>query len=100
MVRRTRTYNDNFCRAPALGGCRPPCPPSLATRRTYAWRAEGDSVTRIKNLKQQELEAEGLVDGAEARHRDQEPPDNENEIEGRTDKVESLVLRTEFLKKA
>jgi hypothetical protein len=26
--------------------------------------------------------------------------DNEDEIEGRTDKVKSLVLRTEFLKKA
>jgi protein PhnA len=27
-------------------------------------------------------------------------PDNEDEIEDRTDKVKGLVLRTEFLKKA
>ena len=50
----------------------------------------------------QGFEAEGLVDRAEARHGDQDIhlTDNEDEIEGRTDKVKGLVLRTEFLKKS
>jgi hypothetical protein len=45
--------------------------------------------------------AERLVHRAQARHRDQgHLTDNADEIEGRTDKVKGLVLRTEFLKKA
>jgi uncharacterized Zn ribbon protein len=45
-------------------------------------------------------QAEGLVHGAQARHRDQEHlTDDADEIEGRTDKVKGLVFRTEFLKK-
>jgi protein PhnA len=59
--------------------------------------AEGDSVTL-----DQGPEAEGLLHGAQARHHDQgiHLTDNADEIEGRTDKVKGLVLRTEFLKKA
>jgi hypothetical protein len=43
-------------------------------------------------------EAEGLVHGAQARHmiKGIHLTDNADEIEGRTDKVKGLVLRTEF----
>jgi protein PhnA len=55
---------------------------------------EGDTVTLIKDLK---LKGSSTV---LKRGTVSHLTDNEDEIEGRTDKVKGLVLRTEFLKKA
>ena len=59
--------------------------------------AEGDSVTLIKDLK---LKGSSTVPKRGTMIRNIHLTDNEDEIEGRTDKVKGLVLRTEFLKKA
>jgi protein PhnA len=59
--------------------------------------AEGDSVTLIKDLK---LKGSSTVLKRGTMIRGIHLTDNEDEIEGRTDKVKGLVLRTEFLKKA
>jgi protein PhnA len=59
--------------------------------------AEGDSVTLIKDLK---LKGSSTVLKRGTVIRGIHLTDNEDEIEGRTDKVNGLVLRTEFLKKA
>jgi protein PhnA len=59
--------------------------------------AEGDSVTLIKDLK---LKGSSTVLKRGTVIKNIHLTDNEDEIEGRTDKVRDLVLRTEFLKKA
>jgi protein PhnA len=59
--------------------------------------AEGDSVTLIKDLKRK---GSSTVLKRGTVIRNIHLTDNEDEIEGRTDKVKGLVLRTEFLKKA
>ena len=59
--------------------------------------AEGDSVTLIKDLK---LKGSSMVLKRGTVIRGIHLTDNADEIEGRTDKVKGLVLRTEFLKKA
>jgi protein PhnA len=59
--------------------------------------AEGDSVTLIKDLK---LKGSSIVLKRGTVIRGIHLTDNADEIEGRTDKVKDLVLRTEFLKKA
>ena len=59
--------------------------------------AEGDSVALIKDLK---LKGSSIVLKRGTVIRNIHLTDNEDEIEGRTDKVKGLVLRTEFLKKA
>jgi len=59
--------------------------------------AEGDSVTLIKDLK---LKGSSTVLKRGTVIRGIHLTDNADEIEGRTDKVKGLVLRTEFLKKA
>ena len=59
--------------------------------------AEGDSVTLIKDLK---LKGSSTVLKRGTMIRNIHLTDNEDEIEGRTDKIKGLVLRTEFLKKA
>jgi protein PhnA len=59
--------------------------------------AEGDSVTLIKDLK---LKGSSTVLKRGTVIKNIHLTDNEDEIEGRTDKVKGLVLRTEFLKKA
>jgi protein PhnA len=59
--------------------------------------AEGDSVTLIKDLK---LKGSSTVLKRGTVIKGIRLTDNEDEIEGRTDKVKGLVLRTEFLKKA
>ena len=59
--------------------------------------AEGDSVTLSKDLK---LKSSSLVLKRGTMIRNIHLTDNEGEIEGRTDKVKGLVLRTEFLRKA
>ena len=59
--------------------------------------AEGDTVTLIKDLK---LKGSSTVLKRGTVIRNIHLTDNEDEIEGRTDKVKGLVLRTEFLKKA
>jgi protein PhnA len=59
--------------------------------------AEGDSVTLIKDLK---LKGSSTVLKRGTVIRSIRLTDNKGEIEGRTDKVKGLVLRTEFLKKA
>ena len=58
---------------------------------------DGDSVTLIKDLK---LKGSSTVLKRGTMIRNIHLTDNEDEIEGRTDKVKGLVLRTEFLKKA
>ena len=58
---------------------------------------EGDSVIVIKDLKVKGSSA-GLKRGTVVKNI--HLTDNEDEIEGRTDKIKGLVLRTEFLKKA
>jgi protein PhnA len=58
--------------------------------------AEGDSVTLIKDLK---LKGSSTVLKRGTMIRGIHLTDNADEIEGRTDKVKGLVLRTEFLKK-
>jgi protein PhnA len=65
---------------------------------SVALLAEGDSVTLIKDLK---LKGSSTVIKRGTVIRNIHLTDNEDEIEGRTDKVKGgLVLRTEFLKKA
>jgi protein PhnA len=59
--------------------------------------AEGDTVTLIKDLK---LKGSSTVLKRGTVIRSIHLTDSEDEIEGRTDKVKGLVLRTEFLKKA
>jgi protein PhnA len=59
--------------------------------------AEGDTVTLIKDLK---LKGSSTVLKRGTVIRNIHLTDDEDEIEGRTDKVKGLVLRTEFLKKA
>jgi protein PhnA len=59
--------------------------------------AEGDSVTLIKDLK---LKGSSTVIKRGTVIRNIHLTDDPAEIEGRTDKVKGLVLRTEFLKKA
>ena len=57
----------------------------------------GDTVTVIKDLKVKGSSS-GLKRGTVVKNI--RLTDNEDEIEGRTDKIKGLVLRTEFLKKA
>ncbi len=59
--------------------------------------SEGDSVTVIKDLR---VKGSSTVLKRGTMIRNIHLTDNEDEIEGRTDKVKGLVLRTEFLKKA
>jgi protein PhnA len=59
--------------------------------------AEGDTVTLIKDLK---LKGSSTVIKRGTVIRNIHLTDDPAEIEGRTDKVKGLVLRTEFLKKA
>ncbi len=59
--------------------------------------SEGASVTLIKDLK---LKGSSTVIKRGTVIRNIHLTGNETEIEGRTDKVKGLVLRTEFLKKA
>jgi protein PhnA len=59
--------------------------------------SEGDSVTVIKDLK---VKGSSTVLKRGTMIRNIHLADSEDEIEGRTDKVKGLVLRTEFLKKA
>ena len=59
--------------------------------------AEGDTVTLIKDLK---LKGSSTVLKRGTVIRNIHLTDDPDEIEGRTDKVKGLVLRTEFLKKA
>ena len=58
---------------------------------------EGDSVTVIKDLK---VKGSSTVLKRGTMIRNIHLTDDEGEIEGRTDKVKGLVLKTEFLKKA
>jgi protein PhnA len=59
--------------------------------------ADGDSVTLIKDLK---LKGSSTVLKRGTVIKNIHLTDDPDEIEGRTDKVKGLVLRTEFLKKA
>jgi protein PhnA len=59
--------------------------------------AEGDTVTLIKDLK---LKGSSTVLKRGTVIKNIHLSDDPDEIEGRTDKVKGLVLRTEFLKKA
>jgi protein PhnA len=59
--------------------------------------SEGDSVTVIKDLK---VKGSSTVLKRGTMIRNIHLTANADEIEGRTDKVKGLVLRTEFLKKA
>jgi len=59
--------------------------------------SEGDSVTVIKDLK---VKGSSTVLKRGTLIKNIHLTDNEGEIEGRTDKVKGLVLKTEFLKKA
>ena len=59
--------------------------------------AEGDTVTLIKDLK---LKGSSTVIKRGTVIRNIHLTDDPAQIEGRTDKVKGLVLRTEFLKKA
>lgn len=59
--------------------------------------ADGDNVTLIKDLK---LKGSSTVLKTGTVIRGIRLTDSEDEIEGRTDKIKGLVLRTEFLKKA
>ena len=58
---------------------------------------DGDSVTVIKDLK---VKGSSTVLKRGTVIKNIRLTDSEDEIEGRTDKVKGLVLRTEFLKKA
>ncbi len=58
---------------------------------------DGDNVTVIKDLKVKGSSS-GLKRGTVVKNI--HLTDDPNEIEGRTDKIKGLVLRTEFLKKA
>ena len=100
------------------GGRRPPKPPSPTREKEEtllqqfserhfmdikvrdsngALLAEGDTVTLIKDLK---LKGSSTVLKRGTVIKNIRLTDNADEIEGRTDKVKDLVLRTEFLKKA
>ncbi len=57
---------------------------------------EGDTVTLIKDLK---LKGSSTVLKRGTVIKNIHLTDNANEIEGRSDKVKGLVLKTEFLKK-
>ena len=59
--------------------------------------SEGDSVTVIKDLK---VKGSSTVLKRGTMIRNIHLTDDPDEIEGRTDNVKGLVLRTEFLKKA
>lgn len=59
--------------------------------------ADGDKVSLIKDLK---LKGSSTVLKRGTMIRGIRLTDSEDEIEGRTDKIKGLVLRTEFLKKA
>ena len=59
--------------------------------------SEGDSVTVIKDLK---VKGSSTVLKRGTMIRNIHLTGDESEIEGRTDKVKGLVLKTEFLKKA
>ena len=59
--------------------------------------ADGDTVTLIKDLK---LKGSSTVLKRGTVIKNIHLTDDPDEIEGRTDKVKGLVLRTEFLKKA
>ena len=59
--------------------------------------SEGDSVSVIKDLK---VKGSSVVLKRGTMIRNIHLTDDPDEIEGRTDKVKGLVLRTEFLKKA
>ena len=59
--------------------------------------SEGDSVSVIKDLK---VKGSSTVLKRGTMIRNIHLTDDPDEIEGRTDKVTGLVLRTEFLKKA
>jgi protein PhnA len=59
--------------------------------------SEGDAVTVIKDLK---VKGSSTVLKRGTVIKNIRLTDNADEIEGRTDKVKGLVLRTEFLKKA
>lgn len=59
--------------------------------------SEGDSVSVIKHLK---VKGSSTVLKRGTMIRNIHLTDDPDEIEGRTDKVKGLVLRTEFLKKA
>jgi protein PhnA len=59
--------------------------------------SEGDSVTVIKDLK---VKGSSTVLKRGTMIRNIHLTDDPGEIEGRTDKVKGLVLKTEFLKKA
>ena len=59
--------------------------------------ADGDTVHIIKDLK---LRGSSTVLKRGTVIRGIRLTDNEDEIEGRTDKIKGLVLRTEFLKKS
>ena len=59
--------------------------------------AEGDTVTIIKDLK---VKGSSTVLKRGTVVKNIRLTDDPGEIEGRTDKVKGLVLRTEFLKKA
>jgi protein PhnA len=59
--------------------------------------AEGDAVTLIKDLK---LKGSSTVLKRGTVIKNIHLTGNADEIEGRTDKVKGLVLRTEFLKKS
>src|SRR5882762_6834091 len=111
---------QSICTLLKNGGRRPPMPPSptrgeggrrhstffhkgrhrmdIKVRDSNgALLAEGDSVTLIKDLK---LKGSSTVLKRGTVIKNIHLTDNEDEIEGRTDKVKGLVLRTEFLKKA
>jgi protein PhnA len=59
--------------------------------------AEGDTVTLIKDLK---LKGSSIVLKRGTVIKNIRLTDDADEIEGRTDQIKGLVLRTEFLKKA
>ncbi len=59
--------------------------------------SEGDNVTVIKDLK---VKGSSTVLKRGTMIRNIHLTDDPDEIEGRTDKVKGLVLRTEFLKKS
>jgi hypothetical protein len=79
--------------------------PSLAGKASHGHQGQGFQRRAARRRRQRQAdqgpEAEGLVHRAQARTiRNIHLTDDPDEIEGRTDKVKGLVLRTEFLKKA
>jgi protein PhnA len=82
-------HNDLFCRKAHM---------DIKIRDSNgALLAEGDTVTLIKDLK---LKGSSTVLKRGTVIKNIHLTDDPDEIEGRTDKVKGLVLRTEFLKKA